>query len=363
MNDNRNDDGAPSWGRSWSAFWFGAVDPVGFHAVRVLAGLLFLYWLVPMLGHYEAFYGLSGWMDREAYVEASRLQGGSPFPTGWSYLFVLGENSTLLAIAGWVAVGVLALFTLGIAPRLTAVLTWLIVVSHMANPALHYDVDYLLVILAFYLMIGYLLIGQWSRQTTWLERILGPLDACVLHGLWGKEKDEKPPVPSHGANLALRLIQVHFAIVLVVGALHKFQFGDWWSGVALWYPANRPSTLSVETLRNMRASADSNLFFTSLATYACLAWQLAFPVFAFRRGLLARSLLLGGAAVGWLGLVFLYGLPYFGPLYAVVCLSYLTPGEWRGILGFGRRLWNRGEEAEDTPARKQRPVGKANVAV
>ena len=46
--------------------------------------------------------------------------------------------------------------------------------------------------------------------------------------------------PSIAANLTVRLVQVHFAIVLVVSGLHKLQFGDWWSGVAWWYPLNPP---------------------------------------------------------------------------------------------------------------------------
>src|SRR5262249_50679035 len=140
---------------AWTRFWFAPVDPIGLHWLRFLSGLLFLCWLLPFAGQYEALFGLDGWFDREAFLEASRLPGGSPVPLGWSFLYLCGSDPTLLALAYWGSIAVLALFTLGIATRVTAVLTWVIVVSFLANPAIHFDADFLLGILAFYLMIGH----------------------------------------------------------------------------------------------------------------------------------------------------------------------------------------------------------------
>ena len=67
----------------------------------------------------------------------------------------------------------------------------------------------------------------------------------------------------------------------------------------------------------------------SLAAYAVLAWQIAFPVFAWKPRW--RKLLLGGACVGCLGIAWLYELPVFGAVLFVGCLSYLTPCEWHRI--------------------------------
>ncbi len=69
------------------------------------------------------------------------------------------------------------------------------------------------------------------------------------------------------------------------------------------------------------------LTFFTLASYVVLAWQLAFPAFAWRRSL--RLVLLGGAAVAWLACATVLPLPLFGPLMVVSCLAYLTPAEWR----------------------------------
>ncbi len=167
--------GAASTGMvaAWSRFWFSAVDPVGLHWVRFLAGLVFLAWLLPLTGERQALFGLDGFFDEAAYREASRLPGGPPMPFGWSLLYLFGQSAMLLDIFWWGALAVLALFTLGVATRVTAVLTWVIIVSFLASPATHPDTDFLLVLPAFYLMLGYLFLGQWNGALTPLERIFG----------------------------------------------------------------------------------------------------------------------------------------------------------------------------------------------
>ncbi len=317
----------------WQAFWFTPVAPLGLHWVRFLAGLLFLAWLVPLTSEREALFGLGGWADRQFYIEAARLaRGNTPgevppvLPGAWSLVYVCGTNGTALDILWFGSLAVLALFTLGIGTRLTAVLTWVIVVSFQANPALHFDADILLAMLAFYLMLGYLFLGQRDGELTLKERLLGPRGTSVFAALSREGVETRP---SCAANLALRLLQVHFAIAVVAGTLQKLQIGDWWSGVAYWYPLHPPFEMDAAKLQAAKRGAMTMLFFMSLAQYVALAWLLTFPVFAFRRR--CRWLLLGGAAVAWVGTIYIYGEPIFGPLYMVACLSYLTPAEWRRL--------------------------------
>jgi hypothetical protein len=322
--------------QAWNAFWFTPANPTGLHALRVLGGLLILTWLLSYWGQQEAFFGLNGWFDRQAYLEASRLQD-LPTPIGWSVLYLAGTDATLLNAMYYAALAIVALFTLGVATRITAILTWVVVVSFAANPAIGYDADALLGILAFYLMIGYVLLGQWGRPQSLAGRLLGNRDTFLFSSLlWGRES--RPAAASHAANLALRLFQVHFALVVVTSGLHKLQFGEYWGGVALWFPLNPPLEVTQETLRRQAANIPTRLFFLSLAQYAVLAWQIAFPLFAWRKRW--RVLLLGGAVVAWLGSAFLYRLPLFGPLYFLFCLSYLTPAEWQWISSFGRGMVN-----------------------
>lgn len=180
---------------SWVRFWFTPADPLGLHAVRVLAGLLFLTWLLTLVGHQEAFFSLEGWFDTRAFEEAANPAAGFPIRPRWSFLYLCGSDPVLVNLAYWGSLGILVLFTLGIWTRLTALLTWVIVVSFQMNPAIAFDGDVLLGILAFYLMIGYVLQGQGARGRPLLYRLLG-----------GGQSDRSP---SHGANLALRLLQVH----------------------------------------------------------------------------------------------------------------------------------------------------------
>jgi hypothetical protein len=197
-------------------------------------------------------------------------------------------------------------------------------------------------------MIGYVLLGQWNGQPSLAGRLLGSGDT-FLAGLFRRTKT--PAAPSYAANLAVRLFQVHFAIMVVASGLHKLQFGDWWSGIALWYPLHRPFTLSAERLRVLAEHRDATWLLHSLVQYPVLAWQLAFPVFAWRRRW--RPVLLGGGVLAWVGSAFVYGEPLFGPFYLIGCLSYLTPAEWHGLSGRATRLVRLVTGALKTPARKQ----------
>lgn len=307
----------------WVRFWFTPVDPIGLQVLRVLGGLLFLAWLLPFAGNVDALFGLHGWFDQQAYTEAAKLPMGSPRPIGWSALYLAGESSTALLALYWTSVLAIVLFTLGFWTRLTSVLTWLAVASFTANPVLDYDGDALLIVLAFYLMLGHLFAGQRHGDHSPLTRLLGSLPA------WLRRTGEEAN-PSLGANLALRLLQVHFAIIVMVAGLHKLQFGDWWGGVALWYPMYPPFGLSFQDIRaNAAAQREFLLGYLSFAAYAVMAWQIAFPLYAWRPRW--RFLLIGGALIGWAGMIFLYQLPLLGPAFLIGTLSFVTAGEWRSL--------------------------------
>jgi hypothetical protein len=291
------------------------------HVLRVLAGLLFLGWLLGFAGYQQDLFGVDGWFDAQAYREAGRLSVNTPAPVSWSLLYLCGHNAALLHAIYWGGVGVLVLFTLGVATRITSVLTWVVVASFLANPATSFDADYLLNVIAFYLMIGYLLLGQWSGHLSPRQR---------LFGAWRSTR------PSRAAGLTLRLLQVHFAIVMVVSGLHKLQFGDWWAGVAYWYPLNPPFEVTRESLRAQAPHAQDTLALLSLLQYVALAWQLTFPLFAWRQRW--KFVLLAGGVAGWLGSVVIYRQPLFGPILLLACLCYLRPEDWRRLGALKTRL-------------------------
>jgi hypothetical protein len=141
---------------------------------------------------------------------------------------------------------------------------------------------------------------------------------------------------SVAANLALRLFQVHFAIAMVVSGLQKLQVKEWWNGLALWFFVNPPFQTTRENVRSFAPNADTFLTLFSLASILALAWQLAFPAFAWRRSL--RVVLLGGGLVSWLACTFVLPLPVLGPVMMVACLAYLTPAEWWRVGAWAGRL-------------------------
>jgi hypothetical protein len=334
--EQASDDQAPTGGplRAWTRFWFTPSDPAGLHVIRLLTGLLLLAWLLPLAGDVPGFFGLNGWFDRQAYAEAARVPGGAPKSITWSLLFLCGGDAGLLRAAYWGSIVVLVLFTLGLGTRLTGLLTWLVVASFTANPAFDDELDPFLLLLTMYLAVGYLLLGLLNRNLSWTERLLGRWDAFLLGGILRTSKE--PGEPSVAANVAVRLIQVHLAILLVTTGLHKLQFSDWWSGTAFWFPLHPPLETSVEKLRRLGPEAGSYLGWLSLAAYATLAWQLLFPFFAWRRGF-GRVILLGGALAGAVGAASVYGIPLLGLALAVGCLAFLGAEEWRAV----RRAWGR----------------------
>jgi hypothetical protein len=301
-------------------FWFTPADPAALRALRIMAGVLFLGWFLSFAKHVDELFGPQGWYDSKAAAEAGKFPDGAPGPGGWTVVSLAGSSSTRLAAVYWSSVAAVALCTVGVLPRLTAILTWVAIASFTSNPAIDADVNALLNILAFYLMIG-----------------------CVLSGRRGQ--------PSIGANVAVRLLQVHLAIVMVASGLHKLQFGDWWAGVAFWYPLHPPFETTVAAARAHAKDLQTYLGLLSVAAYLTLAWQIGFPLFAWRRGVW-RVLLLGGATLGWLAMAWLYGLPWFGPALFIGCLSYLSPEDWHLWMGrLGRLVRRRSGSAEPAAAK------------
>jgi hypothetical protein len=334
-------------------FWFTPADPVGLHAVRLLGGLLLLAWLLPFAGQLDSLFGTQGWFDQQAYTEAARFPDATPKPITWSVLYLCGSDARLLALAYWLSIGVLVLFTLGFASRLTAVLTWVVVASFTAHPAIDYDGDVLLLILSFYLMVGYLLFGQRSRGLSPAERLLGGRASWLL----GRATVR----PSLGANLALRLLQVHLALVLVTSGLHKLQFGAWWAGIALWFPLYPPFETTLAQAQEYTPYRESYLFVLSAAAYLVLAWQIGFPLFAWRRRW--RPVLLGGAALGWLGTALVYRMPVVGPAVFIGCVSFVSPAGWHRLLARIPGLRGLAPTSPPTPEEWAEPGRKKEAAV
>jgi hypothetical protein len=322
------------WFAAWTRFWFRPSDTAALAVLRVLTGTLVQLWILSHTWSVQAFFGLDGWIDQQAYQDLARIpEEQAP---GWSLVYLTRDHPALLTVFHWGAGAVSFLFALGVCTRLTGILTWVAVASFTANPTIETDAEVFLVLLTFYMMVAHVLQGLQRPGLSVFERITGGLPQWLSRG-------KKPEAEgSVGANVGIRLLQVHFAIAVAVGALHKLQMGEWWSGVAFWYhlyPA-RETTLSMAQEYASRPQAFMAVL--SVSAYAVLAWQLAFPFFAWRPRW--RWLLVGGGIVGWLGAAFLYKVPLLGPVYFVCCLAYVTAEEWRTWFAWLGRWFARGGE-------------------
>jgi hypothetical protein len=314
----------------------------------VATGSLVVLWILTLAPDAVGLFSLSGWFDREGFLEASRSPADIPRPFTWSLAYLCGENRGAFLAFFWSCAAVAALFTLGVAPRITSVLTWLAVTSLTANPVLEDEADVMFRMLTLYLAVGYVLTGP-GRGASWAERALGPWRTF----LFARREGEAPP--SIGANLALRLVQVHLAVIMASSGLHKLQLSAWWSGVAFWYYLLPPMEQTPARIREMGELGLTWMIFLNLTGYGVLAWQLLFPAFAWRKGW-GRVVLLGGAALGWIGLTFLYRMPLFGPALMTACLAFLGESEWQAV-----RRWIGALRAKTTEPARQ-PMARRSAA-
>src|SRR5947208_1171595 len=93
--------------------------------------------------------------------------------------------------------------------------------------------------------------------------------------------------------------------------------------------AVHPGRLAAADRRADVGDPDLYLINLSLAAYGILLWQVFFPLFAWRPRL--RPLLIGGAAVGWVGTALIFRLPLMGPALLVGCLSFVSPAGWNRL--------------------------------
>ena len=78
----------------WMRFWFTPTDPIALHGLRVLIGLMILFWLLSFLGHQASLFGLGGWLDERAFVELSSLEIEERGPIAYFSPLFLASTTT-----------------------------------------------------------------------------------------------------------------------------------------------------------------------------------------------------------------------------------------------------------------------------
>jgi hypothetical protein len=318
----------------------------------------------------------------------------------WSIWFHV-TDPTAMNVIHVLAVLACFLFTIGLATRLTSVLTWMTSLWYIhRDPVALFGVDTMMMILLLYLMIGPSgaalsvdrLITRWWRA--W--RAKKPA-ARQGEGEKGRQVESTStslpfspspdlatfapsvafaPPPSVSCNVAIRLIQINLCFIYFVSGISKLQGAAWWNGTAVWGTlANfefAPMAFEINGIQVyndfLRFLGSHQLLLDIFLTGACLftlAFEIGFAFLVWRPSL--RWWVLSGAIIlhGFIGL--LMGLKTFSLMMLVMNMAFLRREEVDAALRwFGRLVGQAGPPESGTrgegPAKKKTDALAANGA-
>jgi len=285
---------ARSLADDWDAFWFRPADPTLLGLLRILTGLMLLYthavWGL-VLGQ---FLGPVSWLS-PALVRAIQ-QDEYAYSFWW-----LVADGWLWPVYG-LSMAVLLLFTLGLFTRATSVLSLLVVISFAHRvPQATFGLDQINAMLTLYLAIGP------CGQALSLDRLIARRRSGSA---------ASPPAPSGGANLALRLINVHMCVIYFFAGVSKLQGESWWTGEAMWRAFANLEYQSIDM-----TWLAWHPWLLNLLSHVCVLWEVFFCVLIWQPRL--RPLMLAGAVVLHVGIGACLGMWTFGLIMLVGCASFL----------------------------------------
>jgi Vitamin K-dependent gamma-carboxylase len=288
---------ARSTAASWTAFWHTPADPTLLGLIRVLTGLMLVYTHAVWGTALADFFGPTAWLS------PGLVRGLQANDYSFSFWFWVPARG--LWPAHIICMAILVLFTIGLFTRVTSVLALIVAISYANRvPAALFGLDQINIMLALYLAIGPS--GQALSIDRWLATRRMP-------------QTPMPPVRSAGANLALRLIQVHMCVIYFSAGVSKLQGVSWWSGDAMWRAF---ANLEYQSMDMTRLAWHPWL--VNFMTHASVAWELSFCVLIWHR--LWRPAMLAGAIALHVGIGACLGMWTFGLVMLIGCAAFL-PGE------------------------------------
>ena len=289
----------------WNRFWFSPSDPATLGLVRILAGAMLFYthlvWTLDLAG----FFG-SGhpWLSTDTIA---LLPDQSVFKWSWFYWI---HSPVLLWAFHLGALAIFALLTIGLWSRTMSVLAFLATISYINRASFaQFGLDDTNAMLSLYLMIGPC--GAAYSVDRWLKRRRGTVASVVE--------------PSIGANLAIRLLQVHLCVLYLFSGIGKLQGPWWWNGNALLMAmANR----EYQSLDGTWLVHYPWLVYG--LTHLTVFWETFYCVLVWPR--LTRPIVLSIAAGVHLGIGLFLGMWTFGLAMLIANASFVSPWVVRRIL-------------------------------
>lgn len=318
---------------AWNEFWFAPTNPATLSAIRVFTGAMLFYTHLVWSFDLSGFFGRDGWLPVDLMNRVKLYTNDGMARWNWSYFnFSFVDSPTVLWIIHILALVVFFSLMIGFFSRTMAVLAYVIAISYAnrVTPGAYFGLDKINCLLAMYLMLGPCG-ARYSIDRIWRLRRGAP----------------KEVPPSIGANIAIRLIQLHMCIIYLFSALGKLQGESWWNGQAVWYSS---ANLEYQYLIDMTWLANWPLLVAFL-THATVYWELTYSALVWPRitrpwVLLMAVLVHGGIAVA-------YGMPTFGLVMLIGNLAFISPETVRawvdpvanrvgGLLGSGGSRAGRG---------------------
>jgi hypothetical protein len=326
----------------WNRFWFTPQDPATLGLIRILAGAMLFYTHLVWSLDLEGFFGAGGWLAPDALTTAY----GEARDLFWSHWHWISSPAAMWA-AHITALLVFALLTVGLFTRVVSILAWLFTVSyaHRVMPAALFGLDDINAMLAMYLMVGPAG-AVYSLDAWWASRRSRAGEGRAGQGALAREaepREQSVPRPSRGtrekpsigANIAIRLMQVHLCIIYLFSGLGKAMGESWWDGSAMWLAVANYEYQSIDL--TWLASSPELL---SLLAHATVAWELSYPALVWPR--LTRPLVVAMSVPIHLGIALFLGMMTFGLAMIIANLAFVAPWVVRAVVNRDKAEQGRG---------------------
>ena len=290
-------------GAAWNRFWFTPSSARLPAILRIATGLLALYSIATYGADLNIWFGEEGMLPQALMNELYRR------PDQWLSLRSLLDYLPDSAIWPfyWASLAVIALFTVGIGGRITAIASTVAVISFFARaPVLTGEFESVLVMLLVYLCIAR------TSDALSISRLLKKHAATPTTAPSPIPHSAFPISHSPFNTISIRLIQLHIALIHLMMGYAQLAAPEnaWWSGEGVWLAAARPGM----SLVDLSSLADHPRLVAAWS-HAITIYLLAFPVLVWKP--LARPLLLAIGGLVWLCFAIASG-------WIMFCLAMLT---------------------------------------